>query len=472
MPGTQHQLADYVRTGSESAFREVVSNYLGLVYSAALRLTNGNTHFAEDIAQTVFADLARMAPKLSCSVTLGGWLHRHTCFVAMTFLRGERRRQAREREAVEMNALDDHSEENLASLTPLLDEAINQLGANDRAAILLRFFEQRDFRFVGEALGSNEDAARMRVSRALEKLQGLLRRQGVAFSTAALGTALASESLAAAPAGLAVSISSTAIAGTALTSGTTLALNFLKLMASTKLKATVAGLIIIGAVVTPLLLQQNAQARLREQDETLRHRARDLATLQADHKRLSLLAANASLSQEQSKDLQRLRTELGSLQQQTNEVAQLRQENRRLQAAVEKPRTPFQVKEEMIARADYSHNLMVAIYKFSAQNQGRFPATLEQAAEFIRQETNAPVITLAPEQYEIVFQGNPTSLKNDATNVIAIREREAWRTGPMTDPKGRWARYYGYADGSVRLQVQTNSDFGEFEKQHLAPAKP
>ncbi len=49
----------------------------------------------------------------------------------------------------------------------ILDEAIDQLGSEDRTAILLRFYEQRDFRSVGAALGGSEDAARMRVSRAL-----------------------------------------------------------------------------------------------------------------------------------------------------------------------------------------------------------------------------------------------------------------------------------------------------------------
>jgi len=54
--------------------------------------------------------------------------------VAATTLHCERRRQFRERQAVEMNALQDHSEANLAHI---LDEAINQLGTEDRAAILL-----------------------------------------------------------------------------------------------------------------------------------------------------------------------------------------------------------------------------------------------------------------------------------------------------------------------------------------------
>src|SRR5215210_1487222 len=100
MTETQQFLADYVKNGSEPAFRELVTRYVDLVYSAAVRLVNNDTHLAEDVTQTVFADLARMARTLSPEVMLGGWLHRHTCFVASKTLRGERRRRERERQAV------------------------------------------------------------------------------------------------------------------------------------------------------------------------------------------------------------------------------------------------------------------------------------------------------------------------------------------------------------------------------------
>ena len=159
MTDGQTLLADYAKRGSEAAFRELVARYLDLVYSTAVRLAGGDTHRAEDVAQIVFVDLAHRAESLSSEVRLGGWLHRHTCFVAAKTLRGERRRQSRERMAVEMNALPDHSEARLAEVAPILDEAINQLGATDRAAVLLRFYERLDFRAVGEALGTNEAAA-------------------------------------------------------------------------------------------------------------------------------------------------------------------------------------------------------------------------------------------------------------------------------------------------------------------------
>ena len=67
-------LADYVANASEQAFSEVVHGYIDLVYSTALRLVNGDTHRAEDVVQTVFADLARLAGTLPQDVMLGGWL--------------------------------------------------------------------------------------------------------------------------------------------------------------------------------------------------------------------------------------------------------------------------------------------------------------------------------------------------------------------------------------------------------------
>src|SRR6266404_1146035 len=90
-------LAQYVKEGSESAFRELVNRYVDLVYSTALRLMNGDTHLAEDVTQTVFLALARKAHLLHGEPMLGGWLHQHTRFVTSKLLRGENRRRARER---------------------------------------------------------------------------------------------------------------------------------------------------------------------------------------------------------------------------------------------------------------------------------------------------------------------------------------------------------------------------------------
>src|SRR3954471_19895628 len=109
MTESRQLIERYVREGSEEAFCELVTRYVDLVYSVAVRLVYGDTHRAQDVTQTVFADLAQMAQRFSPGVILGGWLHRHTCFVAANMLRSERRRRERERQAAEMNALEPKS---------------------------------------------------------------------------------------------------------------------------------------------------------------------------------------------------------------------------------------------------------------------------------------------------------------------------------------------------------------------------
>jgi RNA polymerase sigma factor (sigma-70 family) len=240
-------LSQYARTGSESAFRELVSRYIDLVYSTAFRLVDGDVESAQDVAQTVFVALADQARTLPKDVMLGGWLHLRTRFAAGKLMRTERRRQLRERQAAEMNATEDHSESNLAQVAPVLDEAIGQLDAEDRTAILLRFFERKDFRGVGEALGSSEDAARKRVDRALEKLYVLLKHRGATLSAAALGAALAAEAVTAAPAGLAGTVARAALASAA--AGTATTLGVLKSMALAKLTLVAAGVVAVGLLV-------------------------------------------------------------------------------------------------------------------------------------------------------------------------------------------------------------------------------
>jgi RNA polymerase sigma factor (sigma-70 family) len=253
-------LAQYVREGSESAFCELVTRYIDLVYSTALRLMSGDSHAAEDVTQMVFLALARKAQTLHGELMLGGWLHQHTGYVAAKLLRGERRRRAREKEAAEMNQLEDDSHANLAQIAPMLDEAIGQLGAADRTAILLRYFEQKDLRSVGLALGSNEEAARKRVARALDKLHCLLSRHGVALSATALGTALAAGAVTAAPAGLAGSVAGTALAG-ATVGGTTLTL--LKILTMSKLKLGIISALLLVGVGAIIVEQQQANKKLR-----------------------------------------------------------------------------------------------------------------------------------------------------------------------------------------------------------------
>jgi RNA polymerase sigma factor (sigma-70 family) len=315
MTDDEQLLGQYTQERSEAAFGELVTRYIDLVYSVALRLVNGDTHLAKDVTQTVFIDLARKARSLPRGVVVGGWLHRHTCFTAATAVRTERRRRTREQTAMEMRALDDNTKPPWELIAPYLDEGLNQLNPADRDALVLRFLRRQDFRAVGAALGVSEDAAQKRVTRALEKLRGVLSRRGVALTAVAFSAALASEAVTAAPAGLAAGVTVASLAAGTET-GTTLSL--LKLMAMTKLQASILSAIIIASLVTPLALQQQAQANLGNQDQVLRQQADRIAKSRAENGRLSNLLASVSSPQivwnDQFREVLKLRGEIGRLQ--------------------------------------------------------------------------------------------------------------------------------------------------------------
>jgi RNA polymerase sigma factor (sigma-70 family) len=209
--GDQELLREYAATGAEGPFARLVERHVDLVYSAALRQT-GNHAMAQDVAQAVFTILARKAASLRRETVLAGWLFRAVRFAALDARKIEARRQKREQEAVQMQLTDSLADpgKSWEQLAPLLDEALATLGTKDRNAVLLRFFEKKSFGEIGLILGGNENAARVRVVRAVEKLRRFFHRRDVAVSAAVLSGALLSNAVQAAPPAVASSLASCA----------------------------------------------------------------------------------------------------------------------------------------------------------------------------------------------------------------------------------------------------------------------
>jgi RNA polymerase sigma factor (sigma-70 family) len=233
-------LRQYATSRSEAAFATLVSRNINLVYSAALRQVR-NPHQAEEIAQAVFVILAKKSRALRPAVVLSGWLYNTARLVSANFLRGEFRRQRREQQAYMQSSLNDPQPPSWQRIAPLLDEAMARLNEKDRNAVVLRYFEGRDIGAIAAALGSSEGAAKMRLSRALEKLRQFFLKRGIPISGAGLATVISEFSVQAAPASLAASVTSAVCGGSALAASTlTLVKGTLTMIAWTKISIGIA----------------------------------------------------------------------------------------------------------------------------------------------------------------------------------------------------------------------------------------
>src|SRR5437867_2315256 len=322
-------LQAYAQNRSESAFTELVQRHIDLVYSAALREAHGDASLAEDITQAVFVELAKKVSSLVWHPALAGWLYTCVRRMAANLHRSEERRQRREEEAQTMNELlsSEPSEPVWRQVQPVLDDAMHELNERDRTAVVLRFFEERPLKEVGLALGINENAARMRVDRALEKLQALLAKRGVTSTTSGLAAAITAEAALSAPAGLASSVAAGALAATATATSTPIAA--LNLMSMTKVKASLLSAILVAGLATPLVIRHQARVNLREKGEASQQQPNDeLTYLRAENEKLSNLVAQANSSQSLSKDqlseLLKLRAEVSRLRGDSQELARLK----------------------------------------------------------------------------------------------------------------------------------------------------
>ncbi|MGC4075161.1 MAG: sigma-70 family RNA polymerase sigma factor [Nibricoccus sp.] len=208
-------LRAYAATGSHPAFAQLVARHLDFVYASALRQTR-STALADDVTQSVFLHLARHALKLRPDTHLKSWLCVITRHKAIDAIRAEARRRQREHTAATLSAMDAVNSSGSSNLpdstwhevSPTIDAALAALSETDRRTLLLRFFEEKSLREIGDLLSLTEDTAQKRLTRALEKLRASLARRGITTTAALLAAQLPLHAATAAPAALSSTLTS------------------------------------------------------------------------------------------------------------------------------------------------------------------------------------------------------------------------------------------------------------------------
>lgn len=489
----------YATAGSQAAFAELVSRYVDLVYSAAVRQVRSGS-LAEEVAQSVFIALAQHGGSIKSGTPLAAWLYLVTRRTAIDLLRREARRQARDHAAFEIDAMKSNS--TWSCVEPLLDEAMEALSETDRTAIVLRYFESKSLREVGAALRTSEDAAQKRVSRAIEQLRSFFARRGVTVAASALATDLAAGAVQAAPVGLGVAISSAVSVSGAI--GAMATAQAFKIITMTTIQKTFVGAAVVAFVGVGFYAQR-----------TIARQQRDLRELRDQQSRL--IAENRQLRQDRNEDAQLLRAadsaiaavrsragaagagggasgdsamegELKAVSarmavlkeriarspdQQIPELRLLREQDWINAAAKHKLDSDGDVAEALRSlrtsgKFNFSELAAKALWKFAQANEGRLPTDILELAPCFDPPIEAEML----QRYGIVQTGTMRELSMDTSVIAEVvpedanRDPRLYMSGPRTQPNqgnvsvhsGAYSDISGIVLGAVAEFVKARGD--------------
>jgi RNA polymerase sigma factor (sigma-70 family) len=286
-------LRRFAATQDEPCFAAVVQRHIGFVYAVSVRRLR-DPHAAKDATQAVFVALARKAATVADAPSVIGWLHRSTCYETRNIMRARANRLARETEAERLGTTIPEPRPALAGeVETVLDDALCELSSADREAILARYFSGVSYAEIGTALQLSENAARMRVERALGKLRSQLARRGVTSTAIALSQALPSWASTPVPSGLVAGVTEASLGGiVTAAAGTGAIVGF---MSTTKVVIGVALVAAIGAALyefrhsseleTSLAETRAQSAALHKQVQAVQREMKDLrqvATIAAE----------------------------------------------------------------------------------------------------------------------------------------------------------------------------------------------
>jgi RNA polymerase sigma-70 factor (ECF subfamily) len=159
--------------GDREAFAQLVMFYNESLYRWVARLT-GNSHAAEDLVQDTFVRAYQAITRLRPDTNLKAWIFRIAHNAYANWVRNRKGKNSLlPNEVLDTQAgPEELAQENETSLR--LQQAIDKLPEEWKAALLLRTQEDMAFREMAIALGTTEETARWRVYKARQKLMETL----------------------------------------------------------------------------------------------------------------------------------------------------------------------------------------------------------------------------------------------------------------------------------------------------------
>ena len=249
-------------------------------------------------------------------------------------------------------------------------------------------------------------------------------------------------------------------------------------MTNTTVKAGFVIALSIASVAAPLAIQRHAQVKLHDTDLALRAQAERLSQLSRENEHLSFLVAQSksTFSNEQLRELLRLRNEVGQLRTQTNVIGKLREENAQLVSGLtsaqipQRQMSPTERDEELSleiveSMKNISRELRPAMQRFANDHNNKAPTSFSELRDYFPTSGGNRMTGL----YTFGFIRDNGPVPGDA---LVLSEN-----GTHRKPDGKPARVYAFSDGRVIEVTAPSKDsdnfFDNWEKEHMtSPPSP
>jgi RNA polymerase sigma factor (sigma-70 family) len=261
-------LEDYLSRRDQSAFAALLGRHGPMVWGVCRRLLR-NHHDAEDAFQATFLVLVRKAASIVPRHMVANWLYGVAHQTALNARANAARRKERERQVPEMPQPAVCEPDRWRDLQPLLDQELSRLPNRYRVVLVLCDLEGKTRKAAARQLGVPEGTVAGWLARGRAMLAKRLAHRGVALPAGALAAVLSEQaSSAGVPAAV---VSATLQAAGLLAAGVTaaggisvhvtaLTEGVMKAMLVSKLKTTMAGLLLVAALLSGAILIYQAQA--------------------------------------------------------------------------------------------------------------------------------------------------------------------------------------------------------------------
>jgi RNA polymerase sigma-70 factor (ECF subfamily) len=172
---TDQELIDRARGGDDEAFRLLVERHSRAIYRAAYRIT-GNGADADDVVQETFLRAYRALERFDARAAFPTWIHRIAVNCSLDLIDARRRRDGRvsddeDLSAIASNAVAPDRAVQSMEMQRAVASAMERLSGNERTAFVLRHFEGMPLEEIGKVLGTQLNATKNTVFRAVRKLR-------------------------------------------------------------------------------------------------------------------------------------------------------------------------------------------------------------------------------------------------------------------------------------------------------------